>query len=53
MHRAQAHAQEYWEDFAEMLGIEYVRINKDTKTSEFKQQLQMGEVYYMLSKALK
>ena len=23
--------EEYWEDFAEMLGIEYVKINKDTK----------------------
>ena len=29
--------EEYWEDFAEMLGIEYVKINKDTKTYEFKQ----------------
>ena len=45
--------EEYWEDFAEMLGIEYVRINKDTKTSEFKQQLQNNELYYMLSKALR
>ena len=36
-----------------MLGIEYVRINKDTKTSEFKQQLQNNELYYMLSKALR
>ena len=45
--------EEYWEDFAEMLGIEYVRINKDTKISEFKQQLQNNEMYYMLSKALR
>ena len=45
--------EEYWEDFAEMLGIEYVKINKDTKTSEFKQQLQNNELYYMLSKALR
>ena len=45
--------EEYWEDFAEMTGIEYVRINKDTKTSEFKQQLQNNEMYYMLSKALR
>ena len=36
-----------------MLGIEYVRINKDTKTSEFKHELQMNEIYYMLNKALK
>ena len=45
--------EEYWEDFAEMLGLEYVKINKDTKTYEFKQQLQNNEIYYMLNKALK
>jgi L-arabinose isomerase len=45
--------EEYWEDFAEMVGIEYIRINKDTKISEFKQQLQNNEMYYMLSKALR
>ena len=44
--------EEYWEDFAEMTGIEYVRINKETKTSEFKQTLRNNEVYYMLNKAL-
>ena len=45
--------EEYWEDFAEMTGIEYVKINKETKTYEFKQQLQNNEMYYMLNKALK
>ena len=45
--------EEYWEDFAEMLGIEYVKIYKDTKTYEFKQQLQNNEIYYMLNKALR
>ena len=45
--------EEYWEDFAEMTGIEYVRINKDTTTANFKQQLKNNEIYYMLSKALK
>ena len=45
--------EEYWEDFAEMLGIEYVKINKDTKSYEFKQQLQNNEMYYMLNKALR
>ena len=44
---------EYWEDFAEMLGIEYVQINKNTTISEFKKELQNNELYYMLSKALK
>jgi L-arabinose isomerase len=36
-----------------MLGIEYVKINKDTKTYEFKQTLRNNEVYFMLNKALK
>ena len=36
-----------------MLGIEYPKINKETKTYEFKQQLQNNEIYYMLNKALK
>ena len=45
--------EEYWEDFAEMAGIEYVKINKQTNTYDFKQQLQNNEMYYMLSKALK
>ena len=45
--------EEYWEDFAEMTGIEYVKINKDTTISCFKQELRMNEVYYMLNKALR
>jgi L-arabinose isomerase len=36
-----------------MVGLEYVKINKDTKTSEFKQNLRNNEVYFMLNKALK
>lgn len=45
--------EEYWDDLAEMLDIEYVRINKDTNIADFKQQLRNNELYYMLSKALK
>ena len=45
--------EEYWEDFAEMLGIEYVKINKQTNIADFKQTLRNNEVYYMLNKALK
>ncbi|MBQ7526518.1 MAG: L-arabinose isomerase, partial [Bacteroidaceae bacterium] len=45
--------EDYWEDFAEMTGIEYVKINKETNIAEFKQTLRNGEVYYMLNKALK
>ncbi len=29
-----------------------VHINKDTNISEFKKELRMNEVYYMLNKAL-
>ena len=42
----------YWEDYAEIAGIEMVHINKDTTISEFKKELRMNEVYYMLNKAL-
>ena len=45
--------EEYWDDFAEMLNIEYVRINKNTTIADFKQTLRNNEVYYMLGKALK
>ena len=43
---------EYWSDFAEMTGIEYVQINGKTTIDEFKKELRMNEVYYMLNKAL-
>jgi len=44
---------EYWEDYAEIAGIEMVHINKDTTISCFKKELRMNEVYYMLNKALR
>ena len=44
---------EYGDDFAEILGIEHVNIDKNTTISDFKQQLRNNEVYYMLNKALK
>ena len=44
---------EYWEDYAEIAGIEMLHINKDTTVGEFKNQLRLNEVYYMLNKALK
>ena len=44
---------EYLEDYAEMAGIEIVIIDNDTKLREFKKELHMNEVYYMLNKALK
>ena len=43
---------EYWEDYAEIAGIEMVHINKDTTIANFKKELQTNEVYYLLNKAL-
>ena len=43
---------EYWEDYAEIAGIEMIRIHKDTTIAEFKKELRMNEVYYLLNKAL-
>ena len=43
---------EYWEDYAEIAGIEMVHIDKNTTIEGFKQALRMGEVYYMLNKSL-
>jgi L-arabinose isomerase len=37
---------EHMEDFAEMAGIEYVLIGKDTRLSEFKNMLRWNEIYY-------
>ena len=42
-----------WEDFCEILGIEFVNIDKNTTISSFKQQLRNNEIYYMLNKALR
>jgi L-arabinose isomerase len=35
------------------VGIEYVKINKDTTIANFKQELRNSEIYYMLNKALR
>ena len=45
--------EEFWADFAEILDLEHVRINKDTTIAGLKQDLRNNEVYYMLNKALK
>ncbi|MBQ9399574.1 MAG: L-arabinose isomerase [Bacteroidales bacterium] len=44
---------EYWEDYAEIAGIEMLHISKDTTIENFKRELRINEVYYMLNKALK
>jgi L-arabinose isomerase len=43
---------EYWEDFAEIAGIEMLLIDEKTTIPEFKKELRMNEVYYLLGKAL-
>ena len=43
---------EYWEDYAEIAGIEMVHIDEHTNISEFKKELRMNEVYYLLNKSL-
>ncbi|MDR2928077.1 MAG: L-arabinose isomerase [Cytophagaceae bacterium] len=43
---------EYLEDYAEIAGIELLVIDENTTMSEFKKEMKMNEVYYMLNKAL-
>ena len=44
---------EYWQDYAEIAGIECILINKDTTVDNFRKELRFNEVYYMLNKALR
>lgn len=44
---------EYYEDYAEILGIELVIIDAQTNIRQLKQDLRTNEVYYMLHGALK
>ncbi|MDE7376095.1 MAG: L-arabinose isomerase [Muribaculaceae bacterium] len=44
---------EYWEDYAEIAGIEMLHIDKNTTIENFKREMRVNEVYYMLNKALK
>jgi L-arabinose isomerase len=43
---------EYWQDYAEIAGIECLFINNDTTVDNFRKELRFNEVYYMLNKAL-
>lgn len=40
---------EYLEDFTEMLGIEFVLIDKDTNIRDFKKELKFNDVYYLIN----
>ena len=44
---------EYWEDYAEIADIEMLLINDETTIPNFKRDLRINEIYYMLNKALK
>jgi L-arabinose isomerase len=39
------------EDFADIAGIEYVKIGRDTNLYQFKNELRWNEVYYQIAKA--
>ncbi len=39
-------------DFAEMAGVEFVVIDKDTKINEFREKLRWNDLYYHLAKGL-
>jgi L-arabinose isomerase len=41
------------EDYAEILDVELLVIDKDTTIRTFKQDIRNNEVYYMLNKALR
>lgn len=41
---------EHMEDFADIAGIEYVKIGKETSLHEFKNELRWNEVYYQMNK---
>lgn len=49
---SQSLTAEYMEDFAEMAGIEYLHIGRNTNLTEFKKELRWNEMYYMLAKGL-
>ncbi len=42
-------SSEHMEDFAEMAGIEYVRIGKDTNIYNFKNELKWNDVFYRIN----
>jgi L-arabinose isomerase len=49
---SQAVTAEHLEDFAEMAGLEFLLIDKDTQLSQFKKELRWNEMYYYLATGL-
>jgi L-arabinose isomerase len=48
----QAVTAEHLADFAEIAGMEYLMIDRDTKLSEFKKEIRWNDMYYLLAKGL-
>ena len=44
--------EEYWQDYADIAGIEALFIDENTTIDSFKRDLRINEVYYLLNKAL-
>ncbi len=49
---SQALTVEHLEDFAEIAGVEFLLIDRNTTASEFKKELRTNEVYYLLNRGL-
>ena len=49
---SQSLTAEHLEDFAQMTGIEFLSIDKNTNISEWKKELRWNEMYYLLAKGL-
>ena len=49
---SQAVTAEHLEDFADMAGLEFLRIDTDTQLSQFKKELRWNEIYYHLARGL-
>jgi L-arabinose isomerase len=43
---------EHLSDFAEMAGMEFLLIDRDTRLAEFKKELRWNDLYYHLAKGL-
>lgn len=49
---SQALTQQYFEDFAEMAGLEYLLIDSDTKLADFKDRLRWNDLYYHMARGI-
>jgi len=49
---SQAITAEHLADFAEMAGMEYLLIDRNTRIDEFKKEIRWNELYYLLAKGL-